>query len=280
MDANSNSYIAEQIGQGYICFKDISYGAHPLQNMDIYVSQNKGGSKKKFTLIFIHGGGYFQSDKKNEERFIMPYFRVGYDIINLNYRLKKGMYTATEDVIKALHFINLNNSIYNLDLNNVILKGFSSGAHMASNIGLLVKKENLHFKMPKNIKVSAIINFSGPSHSLKEIESLFLNGESDYLKEIGHSFFPPHPTYSQQEIIRVLEPVNHIDESSPAFFLWIGGKDKEIPLFTHTRFIPILSRNKNNMIIFNENAGHIPSDGELEVAQKVIWRFIEKLDRQ
>lgn len=275
-----NYHLNNNFRNNYIFFEDIQYGDLPLQEMDIYTSRKSINNQKSiYTIIFIHGGAYFQSDKKDELRYITPYLEKGFDVVNINYRIKKGMFVATEDVVKALNFLSSNNSIFELNLKRVLLKGFSSGAHMAANIGLMANKKVKPFDIPLDIQYCAIINISGPSHSLKEIETLFLNAEEKNLREIGNSFFPPHKKYSKQQIIQFLEPVNHSDNNSPPVLLWIGGRDKEIPPFTHIQFIQKMRSNKKNRVIFMENANHIPSDDELDTLQNEIWKFIDNLSK-
>jgi acetyl esterase/lipase len=48
----------------------------------------------------------------------------GMNVVNLNYRLKRGIPVATEDSTNALHFLKANNANYQLNLNRVILTGF------------------------------------------------------------------------------------------------------------------------------------------------------------
>lgn len=92
----------EQIETTYQILKDVSYGSDPEQNMDIYLfKQAESYGKGNFTLVFLHGGGYYFSDKSQEERYIEPYLKKGLNVVNLNYRLKRGIPIATSDLTKA-----------------------------------------------------------------------------------------------------------------------------------------------------------------------------------
>jgi acetyl esterase/lipase len=67
--------------------------------MDIYLSKDaKSLGKNNHTIIFMHGGGYYFSDKSQEERYIEPYLKKGLNVVNINYRLKKGVPIATSDL--------------------------------------------------------------------------------------------------------------------------------------------------------------------------------------
>jgi len=92
----------EQIETTYQILKDVSYGSDPEQNMNIYLfKQAESYGKGNFTLVFLHGGGYYFSDKSQEERYIEPYLKKGLNVVNLNYRLKRGIPIATSDLTKA-----------------------------------------------------------------------------------------------------------------------------------------------------------------------------------
>jgi acetyl esterase/lipase len=89
-------------------------------------------SDKNF-CYFFHGGGYYLSDKSR--RYIQPYLDKGMNVVNLNYRLKRGIPIATEDLTNALHFLKANNANYQLNLNSNTYR-FSAGAHIASYVGI------------------------------------------------------------------------------------------------------------------------------------------------
>ena len=125
----------DQQTAAYKALKDVSYGSDAEQVMDIYLSQKaKSFGKSNYTVVFLHGGGYYFSDKSQEERYIEPYLKKGLNVVNLNYRLKRGIPMATSDLTHALNFLKAKNADYGLNLENVIVTGFSAGAHIATNV--------------------------------------------------------------------------------------------------------------------------------------------------
>jgi acetyl esterase/lipase len=82
----------EQIAANYKVLKNISYVVDKEQDLDIYISKDaKKLSDKNFTVIFLHGGGYYLSDKSRRRKYIQPYLDKGMNVVNLNYRLKRGI---------------------------------------------------------------------------------------------------------------------------------------------------------------------------------------------
>lgn len=273
------NYSDAAIEANYRILPDVEYGSDPKQTMDIYLSKNPDRlGRKNYTIIFIHGGGYYVSDKKAEERYIQPYLRKGLNVVNLNYRLKKGIFTATEDLASALQFLSEQQKTYSLDLDRIVLTGFSAGALMAANIGCWYNEEDSPFALPADVRVQAIINFSGPSHNLDTVEKIFVNWNDDFVVAIGKSFFPPHPNYTKSELVELLEPYNQFDTKDPAFFLWYGGDDNQVPPVTHLKLIPLLESDPDkNQVLYVKDGQHSPNKEQLEAAYQEIWLFLDKL---
>ena len=269
----------EQVKAIYKIKKDVSYGSDKEQTMDIYISEDaKKLGSKNFTIVFVHGGGYYVSDKSEEEKYIEPYLKKGLNVVNLNYRLKKGISIATEDLTNALNFLKSNNAIYQLNLDHVILSGFSAGAHIASNVGVSANNPEYPNKLLNGIKISGIINFSGPVGGLDVVEKVFMDNEIPIMKEIGNALFPSSVGYAPKEIISKYEPISYFDKNDPPFFLWYGGKDDQVPPITFEKFVALLNENKNkNVILFSPDGFHDPNTTELKNAYSGIFVFLDKL---
>lgn len=256
--------------------KDVSYGSDAEQVMDIYLSnQAKSFGKRNYTIVFLHGGGYYFSDKSQEERYIEPYLKKGLNVVNLNYRLKRGVPMATSDLTIALNFLQANNSNYDLNLENVILTGFSAGAHIATNVGLAQNNPEYPNKLNDGIQIVGIINFSGPVDGLDVVERIFTEHENEQYQAVGKALFPPEE-YESKENLAVFEPITYFDPKDPPLFLWHGGLDDQIPPGTFEQFVPLLRKNKDYRIYLPESK-HSPTKEELEKAYIEIFEFLERL---
>lgn len=269
----------EQIKAIYEVRKDVSYGVDKEQTMDIYISQDaKKFGNKNFTIVFIHGGGYYVSDKYLEEKYIEPYLKKGLNVVNVNYRLKRGIPVATEDLTNALNFLKSNNAIFQLKLDHVILSGFSAGAHIASNVGVSTNNPEYPNKLFIGIKISGIINFSGPVDGLDVVEKVFIDNEMPIMKEIGNALFPSSEGYAPRDSIARYEPITYFDKNDPPFFLWHGGKDDQIPPSTFVKFVDLLNSDKRkNEVIFSAAGVHDPNATELKDAYNRIFIFLDEL---
>ena len=193
----------------------------------------------------------------------------------MNYRLKRGIPIATTDLTNALNFLKANNSDYDLNLNNVIVTGFSAGAHIATNVGVSQNNSEYPNKLNDGIKITGIINFSGPVDGLDVVEKIFVDHENELFSEAGKALFPSEG-YELKEKIAVYEPITYFDKNDPPIFLWHGGKDNQIPSQTFEIFVPMLTRNKD-YVIFKSDGQHSPNEIEFKEAYTAIFNFLDNL---
>ena len=273
----------QEVLSNYNVSKNVAYGADTEQIMDIYVAKESSiNNNKNLTVVFMHGGGWYMSDKQDVQRYIQPYLIKGINVINLNYRLKRGVAIASEDLTEALNIIQRNNEKYLLNLKRIVLSGFSSGGHIAALVGLSANNKTYKPKLNKAIKIAGIIDFSGPTDHLDIVEKRFIDWKFQISKElnstdIGNAMFPDDG-YAPKESIIKYEPISYFDKNDPPFFLWHGGNDDQVFPSTFENFIKLLNQNRTkNEIMFNQNAGHSPKSGELKEAYDQIFIFLDKL---
>lgn len=111
-------------------FEDVSYGNSERQKLDIYVN-----NRSDKTLIYIHGGGLVNGDKKAAQDFRDGLIKAGFSVISVNYSLypKAKFPDYIKDVALALHFIKENGDIYGYG-KNLYICGGSAGAFIAAMI--------------------------------------------------------------------------------------------------------------------------------------------------
>ena len=111
------------------CSLDVSYGAAPLQNLDIFHATNPRG-----TVIFIHGGYWRNLDKADFSFVAGPFIDAGLSVAMINYRLCPSVPISdvVDDCRNAFAWILTNGSAHNLQLTRVALTGHSAGGHLVS----------------------------------------------------------------------------------------------------------------------------------------------------
>ena len=268
----------EQVRASYTIAKDVPYGTDPAQTLDVYLSAD--GPKrhaKNYTVVFLHGGGYYLSDKTKEERYIQPYLKKGVTVVNLNYRLKRGIPVAAEDLTRALNFLGTHRSAYPVNLDRVVLTGFSAGAHIASLVAVTANDPAYPHPLDPGIRIAGVVNFSGPVGGLDVVEEVFMNHSVPIMKEIGVALFPETAGYAPKEVTRRYEPLTYWDRNDPPFFIWQGGQDDQVPPITFEGFVERLQQDREkNTVLLVPKGQHSPSASELEEAYKRIFQFLDK----
>jgi len=115
--------------------KDIAYGAHPRQKLDIY---QPSGKRNLPIMVFFHGGGYTAGERDYNPMVhanILTYFaHNGFLGINADYRLAPEFAwpTGGEDVRSVVEWVKKNAAQYDGNPNRIFLFGHSAGAsHVA-----------------------------------------------------------------------------------------------------------------------------------------------------
>lgn len=263
---------------GYVVTRDVAYGTDPAQTLDLYQPRAaRGRHGPAYTVVFLHGGGYYLSDKTKEERYLQPYLRHGVAVVNLNYRLQRGIAVAAEDLPLALNFLAAHRGAYPLHLRRLVLTGFSAGAHLASLVAVTANDPTYPYPLAPGVGIAAAVNFSGPVGGLDVVEAVFMDHPVPVMKAIGGALFP-ETGYAPKEVTRRYEPLTYWDPQDPPFFVWHGGQDDQVPPVTFERFVERLAQDPGkNTVLFVPGGHHSPSAAELDAAYQRILPFLDNL---
>jgi len=115
--------------------KDLAYGKHERQKVDIYQAEGKSGLP---IMVFVHGGGYTASARDTSPLIhanILTYFaRNGFLGVNADYRLAPEFKwpSGGQDVAGVVAWLKANAKTYGGDPEKIYLFGHSAGAsHVA-----------------------------------------------------------------------------------------------------------------------------------------------------
>ena len=131
--------------------------------MDIY--QRRGATAPQPTVIYMHGGFWAAGAKETSLMSLMPWFEMGWNVVNVEYRLARVALApaAVEDCLCALRFIAAQAKTYNIDLNRLVTTGESAGGHLSLTTAMIPESAGLDRQcagapLPK---VAAVINWYG-----------------------------------------------------------------------------------------------------------------------
>ncbi|MDR1192364.1 MAG: alpha/beta hydrolase [Verrucomicrobiales bacterium] len=226
--SNANAEIAPT-------FKDVPYGTHPLQKMDIYLPPGDG----PFPFIMdIHAGGWWNGDKQwfSQQR-IDAMLAKGCALVTINYRFlpqarADGLFPPVlgpfHDARRALQFARHHAGEYRLDAKRVGLSGGSAGGCTALWLGLSPEMADAAAADPverESTRVTAI-GVEGAQTSLDPAQMREWVGPE--LKYGGHAFGLGEGDFAEflkrrEEFAQwypVVSPAALVNAQSPPVYLW------------------------------------------------------------
>lgn len=230
--------------------QNITYKITPAgnQQLDIYLP-NKTKFEQTPVVVFIHGGGWVDSDKSTikrtyRNRLSKKILEAGFAIVSINYRLLDGETTFPsniEDCKDAIRWLRKNADQYNFDDNNIGIYGVSSGATLALLVGLT--NDNQFVGASELQNYSAEVNYIIDGYGGTDLTQLFLLNENETQKlskqRIADNnkrlqlLFGLDSKTQQKEIrekLRLFSPINYVNESAPPILMLHGEADQLIPI--------------------------------------------------
>ncbi len=116
---------------------DVPYGKDPKQRMDLYFPTTKSSSAP--VLVFLHGGGFREGDRKQYGYVGEPFAKHGILTVVASYRLTTGgfKHPAQPDDAKAIvAWIHKNIARYGGNPDAIYISGHSAGAILTADIGV------------------------------------------------------------------------------------------------------------------------------------------------
>jgi len=190
--------------------------------VDLYLPAKEKGPSP--VVINIHGGGW-NHGKKEEQTGFGSFFKKGYAVANMEYRLVQAAPApaAIEDTRCVLIYIIEHARELNIDVNKIVMMGGSAGAHLALMGGLLENDHRFDTNCPtgKTVKVAAIIDQYGITdvwdwgYGIHKTSKSAVNWLGTHAKD--------------QVFAQSVSPITYVKQSSPPTFIVHGDADPVVP---------------------------------------------------
>jgi len=267
------------IDDGYRVLTDVAYGPHDRQLMDLYLATDAERlGPRNFLIVFLHGGGFSFGEKADNQRYINGFLKKGLNVVNVNYRIREGIPLASEDLTLALNHLRRHNGEYRLRLDNVIAGGFSAGGQIASTVGFSQGVPEYPFPLDDGIRIVGVLNIAGPVDRLDIVEEVFASSDREGFRMVAANLFPPGSPFTRNDTLHIFTPFTYFNDDVPAFLLWHGGRDDQIPPSTFARFLETLAQSKvAHRILFDPQWGHSPDDAQVDELFVEVFRFLDDI---
>ena len=253
--------------------KNISYVKNPspktdsLQQLNLFLPE---GATDTPLLIWIGGGAWSYVNRHMETDLAHKLAEEGIAVAAVGHRLSSALWrdsslnggaqhpTHVEDVATAFKWLVDNKKQYNYNVDEIVVGGFSSGAHLATLLGMNEKYLKEIGFSKKDIK--GIIAFGG-TYDIPDYYYAFINGNNPQLAETHvQSVFG-----TTEEAFLDASPTSFLDNLSvPILLMSENNTNRYADLFRDR----ILETGFKKMEFHHANIGH----GDL-------WRHISKEEK-
>ena len=205
--------------------------------LDLYQRRDTTGPQP--TVINIHGGGWVGGTKEAVFMALMPWFEMGWNVVNVEYRMARVSLApaAVEDCLCALRWVAAHAKEHGIDTSKLVVTGDSAGGHLALTTGMIPASAGLDRQCPGMPlpKVAAIVNWYG----ITDVNDL-LDGSNQ--KSYAVTWLSSMP--NREEIARRVSPLTYIRSDLPAIFTIHGDADPTVPYTHATRLRDALNEAK------------------------------------
>ena len=208
----------------YQIFPNITYltANNYEDKLDVY--KRRDAAAPQPTLIWIHGGGWTGGTKESAVMSLMPWFEMGWNVVNVEYRLARVSLApaAVEDCLCALRWVASQAKTYGFDANRLVVSGDSAGGHLALTTGMIPESAGLDRECPgvPLPKVAAIINWYG----ITDVNDLL---EGPNQKTYAVTWMGGMP--DRDAIARRVSPLNYVRSGLPPILTIQGDADPTVP---------------------------------------------------
>lgn len=206
---------------GVARIKNISYGSHPRQQLDLYHSAEVNADKKisRPVLLHLHGGGWIVGNKNQQAKPLINYLSMnGWLCVDINYRLapKHRFPDCLVDVKTAITWIKNNIAEYGGDPDFIALTGGSAGGHLATLAALTPKVAQFQPGFESaDTQVQAIVAMYG----VFDFTNSIANWSGKGLSSLLHKYVMPRPFKDDSEFWRLASPKYQVHADAPPIFV-------------------------------------------------------------
>lgn len=264
-------------------FKNLSYGDHDRQIMDLYLPEDNDGEVG--LILFIHGGAWIGGNKDGYKKALKTACNdLGYAAAAINYRYlseKVSLHDIADDIDLALKKIKEKGEEKGININKVLLTGSSAGGHLS-----LFYAYSRKDTAP--ITPAAVVSNCGPTDLSDDNyyynDDLGMNSELGAFEDIatllsmacGQKFTYETRADAKEALLKV-SPIYYVNSDTVPTVINHGQKDTIVPFSNATALEEKLKANGVSYD-FNvyPNSGHglDKDEANIKIADELLYEYL------
>jgi acetyl esterase/lipase len=183
--------------------------------------------KKPPLVLFIHGGGWRQGDRRMNKLDWLP--AHGYAVASIEYRLsQEAVFPAQiHDCHTALRWLRAHAEDYGYDASRIIVAGASAGGHLAALMGLGTGIADLEGTPSDPARILGIIDYYGATDLVAR--AALQPEECEQPKGKVYRLLGGKVS-EKTALARLASPVTHITPDDPPLLILHGALDTTVPV--------------------------------------------------
>ncbi|MFP6829121.1 MAG: alpha/beta hydrolase [Gammaproteobacteria bacterium] len=183
-------------------------------------------------LVYVHGGAWRRGSK--DSILTTTFVEDGYAMASLDFRLSgEAMFPAQiHDIKAAIRFLRGNAVTLGYDATRLAILGTSSGAHLATVVGVTNGHDELEGEVGEHLEqssdVQAIVSYYGASNLTTILKQSTPHGLS--VRAPALDLLLGGQPDEQLELARLASPVFHVEASDPPLLILHGDQDPQMPI--------------------------------------------------
>lgn len=221
--------------------------------------------KKRPAVLICPGGAYMFCSDREAEPIALRFAGMGYHAFVLRYSVysnsgagfavpgKTPAYTESiqpvpmQEIGTAILKIREHSKEWLVDMDKIILTGYSAGAHNCAMFATHYDKPEVCGALgcsPEEIRpAAAFLGYGFYDVEAFEKSLLHIGDKQRYEMNKGVNFaFSGHDELTKEDIL-FMSPAKLVSESTPPMFLWSTGEDNTVPVSQTTRMATALAEN-------------------------------------
>jgi acetyl esterase/lipase len=249
---------------------------NPRQMVDVYLPVKRATDKPLPVVVYIHGGGWINGDRKGYVGQATALVATGnYAAVAVGYRMsnEKPFPAQIHDCKAAIRYIRGHAKDWNIDPNKIGATGSSAGGHLSTLVATSGNVKTLDgdigdfTSLPGN--VTCVVNFCGPmDFSLP----LFTGAAASNPDPAVNGLLGGSPT-EKPDVMKAASPVTYVSKETPPIMTIHGTADGRVD-FKHAEAIDAALKQNGitSLLIPVVGAGHgIPQPQELKDRVQAFW---------